>query len=150
MEDYKIDNSFMIRALKLGEKVKNFTQDNPWVGCVIVKDNKVIGEGSTHPPGGPHAEIDAINNAENQGNSLLGSTLYSTVEPCSFKGRTSSCAKKILEKGISHVVIAIRDPHPKVNGSGVKILRSGGIIVTEGIEEKAVRNSLKKWLRNYE
>ena len=150
MEGYKIDNLFMIHALKLGEKVKNCTHDNPWVGCVIVKDDKIIGEGYTHPPGGPHAEIDAINNAENQGHSLLGSTLYCTVEPCSFKGRTHSCAKKILEKQISHVVIAIRDPHPKVNGSGINILRSGGIIVTEGIEEQAVRNSLKNWLLNYE
>jgi len=140
----------MIRAMKLGEKVRNKTQDNPWVGCVIVNDNKVIGEGYTHPPGEQHAEIDAINNAENQGHSLIGSTLYCTVEPCSFKGRTLSCAKKILEKKISHVVISIRDPHPKVNGSGINILRSGGIKVTEGIEEQAVRNSLKKWLRNYE
>ena len=140
----------MIRAMKLGEEVKNKTQDNPWVGCVIVKDNKVIGEGYTHPPGEQHAEIDAINNAENRGHSLIGSTLYCTVEPCSFKGRTLSCAKKILEKKISHVVISIRDPHPKVNGSGIKILRAGGIKVTEGIEEIAIRNSLKKWLRNYE
>ncbi len=145
----KIKKLFMIRALKLGEKVKNKTQDNPWVGCVIVKDNKVIGEGYTHPIGGPHAEIDAINNAESQGHSLNGSTLYSTLEPCSFKGRTLSCAKKILEKKISHVVISIKDPHPRVNGAGIKILREGGIIVTEGIEEQAVRKSLKNWLRNY-
>ena len=141
---------FMLRALKLGEKVRNKTQDNPWVGCVIVNDNKVIGEGYTHPIGEEHAEIDAIKNAENEGHSLIGSTLYCTVEPCSFKGRTLSCAKKILEKKISHVVISIRDPHPKVNGSGIKMLRAGGIKVTEGIEEKAVRKSLKKWLVNYE
>ena len=145
----KIKNKFMIRALNLGHKVKNKTGDNPWVGCVIVNDNQVIGEGYTHPPGGPHAEIDAINNATIRGHSLKGSTLYCTVEPCSFMGRTSSCAKKILENKISHVVISIRDPHPKVNGSGIKILKKGGIKVTEGIEEIAVRRSLKEWLKNY-
>ena len=64
-----------------------------------------------------------VENAKNLGFSLTGATLYCTVEPCSFKGRTISCAKKILEKKISHVVISIRDPHPKVNGAGIKILR---------------------------
>ena len=146
----KLKKRFMIRALELGEKVRNKTGDNPWVGCVIVNDDQVIGEGFTHPVGGPHAEIDAINNAKNLGFSLTGATLYCTVEPCSFKGRTISCAKKILEKKISHVVISIRDPHPKVNGAGIKILREGGIKVTEGFEEKAVKTSLKEWLRNYE
>ena len=141
----------MIRALKLGDQVRNKTGDNPWVGCVIVNDNnKVIGEGFTHYVGGNHAEVDAIFNAESQGHSVTGSTLYCTVEPCSFKGRTESCAIKILEKKISHVVIAIRDPHPRVNGTGIKILKEGGIKVTEGIEEKAVRISLNEWLRNYE
>tara|TARA_Y100001970_G_C14248265_1_gene869876 strand:+ start:3361 stop:3783 length:423 start_codon:yes stop_codon:yes gene_type:complete len=139
----------MMRALKLGEQVRDKTLDNPWVGCVIVKNNKVIGEGHTHPPGGPHAEIDAINNAEKKGYSVCGSTLYSTVEPCSFKGRTFPCAEKIVEKKVAHVVISIKDPHPKVNGKGIKILREGGIKVTEGIEEKSVRNSLKKWLKNF-
>ena len=140
----------MVRALQLGEKARNKTGDNPWVGCVIVNDNEVLGEGYTHPVGGPHAEADAIINAESRGYSLAGSTLYCTVEPCSFKGRTYSCAKIILEKKISHVVIAIRDPHPKVNGEGVKILREGGIKVTEGIEEKAARNLLNDWLSCYE
>ena len=145
----KINKLFMLRALKIGEKVRFRTGDNPWVGCVIVNDNQIIGEGYTHPPGGPHAEIDAINNAENQGHSLIGSTLYCTVEPCSFKGRTQSCAKKILGKKISHVVISIRDPNPKVNGAGIKILKEGGVKVTEGIEEQNVKISLKEWLGNY-
>ena len=145
----KKNKYFMLRALKIGEKVRYKTGDNPWVGCVIVNGKKIIGEGCTHPPGGPHAEIDAINNAENQGHSLIGSTLYCTVEPCSFNGRTQSCAKKISEKKISHVVISIRDPHPKVNGAGIKILKEGGVKVKEGIEEQAVKSSLKEWLTNY-
>ena len=140
---------FMKRAIELGEQVRNKTGDNPWVGCVIVNDNLLIGEGFTHPVGGPHAEVNAIDHAKKQGHSLIGAILYCTVEPCSFRGRTYSCAKKIVEEKISHVVISIRDPHPKVNGAGIKILKEGKIKVTEGIEEKAVRISLKKWLNKY-
>ena len=145
-----LNEKFMKKAINLGEKARDKTGDNPWVGCVIVNDGKVIGEGYTHDVGGPHAELDAIKDAEDNGFSLAGSTLYSTLEPCSFHGRTPSCAKKIIEKEISHVVIAIRDPHPKVNGQGVKKLKEGGIRVTEGIEDLAVRQSLKEWLKVYE
>ena len=146
----KIKRQFMLRALQLGEQVRHKTGDNPWVGCVIVKDEQVLGEGYTHVVGGPHAEVDAIQNAEANGYSLKGSTLYCTVEPCSFYGRTPSCAKTIVEKQISHVVLAIRDPHPKVNGKGVRILREGGITVIEGVEEQAARLSLHNWLKGYE
>jgi diaminohydroxyphosphoribosylaminopyrimidine deaminase/5-amino-6-(5-phosphoribosylamino)uracil reductase len=72
------------------------------------------------------------------------------VEPCSFHGRSPSCAETIIEKNISHVVIAIRDPHPKVNGEGIRLLRQAGITVTEGIQAEAVRVSLKDWLQGYE
>ena len=146
----KIDPCFMIRAIKLGKRGFKKTGDNPWVGCVIVKDNKIIGEGHTQPGGIPHAEAQAIRIAEQNGHSLKGATLYCTVEPCSFHGRSPSCAKTILEKEISHVVTAIRDPHTKVNGEGIRILKEAGIKVTEGIEEDAARLSLKKWLKGYE
>ena len=140
----------MKRALELGELARNKTGDNPWVGCVIVSGEKILGEGYTHPPGEAHAEADAILNAEELGHSLAGSTLYCTVEPCSFQGRTPSCAETIVKKKISHVVIAIKDPHPKVNADGVRILKEGGVLVTEGIEEQAARKSLKDWLLKYE
>ena len=146
----EIKRQFMLLALQLGEKARNNTGDNPWVGCVIVNDDKVLGEGYTHAVGGLHAEADAIQNAEALGHSLAGSTLYCTVEPCSFHGRTPSCAKTIVEKQISHVVLAIRDPHPKVNGKGVRILREGGITVIEGVEEQAARLALHNWLKGYE
>ena len=146
----EINHRFMKRALELGEQVRKNTGDNPWVGCVIVRGDKVLGEGQTHPPGKVHAEADAILKAEKQGHSLTGTTLYCTVEPCSFHGRTPSCAETIVEKKISHVVIAIKDPHPKVNAEGVRMLREGGVIVTEGIEEQAARKSLKDWLLKYE
>jgi len=146
----EIKQQFMIRALELGEHARAKTGDNPWVGCVIVKDGKVLGEGYTHPPGKLHAEADAMRNAEAQGYSLTGATLYCTVEPCSFRGRTPSCAKTIVEKQISHVVISIRDPHPQVNGEGIRLLREGGITVTEGVEEQSVRRSLQDWLSGWE
>ena len=146
----EIDPCFMIRAIKLGKRAFKKTGDNPWVGCVIVKDNKILGEGHTQLGGIPHAEAEAIRIAEIKGYSLRGSTLYCTVEPCSFHGRSPSCAKKIIEKKISHVVTAIRDPHPKVNGEGIKILKEAGITVTEGIESDAVRLSLAEWLKGYE
>ena len=141
---------FMKRAIELGEQVRNKTGDNPWVGCVIVSGEKILGEGYTHPPGEAHAEADAIRNAEAQGYSLTGATLYCTVEPCSFRGRRPSCAKTIVEKQISHVVISIRDPHPQVNGEGIRLLREGGITVTEGVEEQLVRCSLQDWLSGWE
>ena len=145
-----IDPFFMIRAIELGKSVFKKTGDNPWVGCVIVKENKIIGEGNTQPGGIPHAEAEAIRIAEINGHSLEGSTLYSTVEPCSFHGRSPSCANTIIEKNISHVVTAIRDPHPKVNGEGIRILKAAGIVVTEGIEADAARHSLEEWLKGYE
>ena len=146
----EFDPCFMIRALELGKLAFKKTGDNPWVGCVIVKDNKIIGEGHTQAGGIPHAETEAIRIAEINGHSLNGSTLYSTVEPCSFRGRSNSCAKKIIERNISHVVTAIRDPHPKVNGEGIKMLKEAGITVTEGIESDAVNLSLAEWLKGYE
>ena len=146
----EIDPFFMIRAIKLGKRAFKKTGDNPWVGCVIVRDNKILGESHTQPGGIPHAEAEAIRNAEIRGHSLSGSTLYCTVEPCCFHGRSPSCTNKIIEKNISHVVTAIRDPHPKVNGEGIKMLKDAGITVTEGIESTAVHLSLAEWLKGYE
>ena len=145
-----ISREYMLRAIDLGNQVRYKTGDNPWVGCVIVKGSKIVGEGFTHQEGGPHAEAHAIRNAEINGNSVSGSTLYCTLEPCSFHGRTPSCAKVIINKNIYHVVIAIRDPHPRVNGEGIRILKAGGIRITEGVEEYAVRRSLEDWLKKYQ
>ena len=139
----------MLQALKLGESVKGTTGDNPWVGCLIVKDGKVLGQGATHPPGGLHAEAVALQEAQNLKHSLDGATLYCTVEPCSFEGRTPSCAKAIARSGISRVVASIRDPHPKVNGKGLSILRQAGVEVTEGIKSLEVEASLQEWLNGY-
>ena len=139
----------MLHALELGESVKGTTGDNPWVGCLIIKDEKVLGQGATHPPGGLHAEAAALQEAKKSKHSLDGATLYCTVEPCSFEGRTPSCAKAIARSGISRVVASIRDPHPKVNGEGFNILRQAGVEVTEGIKSQQVEASLQEWLNGY-
>ena len=139
----------MLQALELGESVKGTTGDNPWVGCLIVKDGKVLAQGATHPPGGLHAEAAALQEAQKSMKSLDGATLYCTVEPCSFEGRTSSCAKAIARSGITRVVASIRDPHPKVNGEGFRILRQAGVEVTEGIKSQQVEASLQEWLNGY-
>lgn len=101
------------------------------VGCVIVRDGKIIGEGWHHKYGHPHAEIEAINDAHNHGENVRGSTVYVTLEPCSHYGKTPPCANRLVSEGVGHVVTAMRDPNPKVNGKGIAILREAGIKVTE-------------------
>ncbi len=106
------------------------TSPNPSVGAVVVKNGKVIGKGHTMPPPGSHAEVVAIESATE---SVEGSTMFVTLEPCSFHGRTPSCAKLIVESKIKKVYIASLDPHPKVAGKGVEILKDAGIEVEVGL-----------------
>ena len=103
----------MLQALELGESVKGTTGDNPWVGCLIIKDGIILGQGATHPPGGLHAEAAALQEAQKSKHSLDGATLYCTVEPCSFEGRTPSCAKAIARSGISRVCLLYTSPSPR-------------------------------------
>ena len=145
-----VDITYMQHAIALGKKVKGKTGDNPYVGCVIVADSQIIGEGATHPPGGPHAEVAAIQDAEKKQHFVRGTTIYCTVEPCSFYGRTPACALMLIEKQIARVVVGIRDPHPKVNGKGMSLLREAGVEVRENVCEDAVRSYLKDWLVTFE
>lgn len=101
------------------------------VGCVIVKDGEIIGTGWHHQYGNPHAEIEALNDAKSRGHDVAGSTVYVTLEPCSHYGKTPPCANRLVSERVAHVVIAMRDPNPKVNGKGIAILREAGITVTE-------------------
>ena len=139
------DVEFMKMAIEFGKQSKGTTGDNPYVGAVLVKNGLIIGSGRTQPPGKEHAEVMAVQNAESSGAAVEGSTLYSTVEPCSFFGRTPSCAKMLVEKQIRRVVIGICDPHPKVNGTGIEILKSANIEVTEGVCKSQVREYLSDW-----
>ncbi|WP_133434526.1 bifunctional diaminohydroxyphosphoribosylaminopyrimidine deaminase/5-amino-6-(5-phosphoribosylamino)uracil reductase RibD [Achromobacter xylosoxidans] len=123
----------MRRALVLAQTVMYSTAPNPRVGCVIVRDGRVLGEGATQPPGGPHAEVCALRDAQARGESVAGATVYVTLEPCSHFGRTPPCVDALLAAAPARVVVAIGDPNPLVNGKGLARLRQAGIAVTTGI-----------------
>lgn len=126
-------------ALQWASKGLFITTPNPRVGCVIVKDNQVIGEGFTQPAGQAHAEVQALNDAASRGFDVRGATVYVTLEPCSHYGRTPPCADALVRAGVARVVAAIADPNPLVAGNGVEKLRAAGIAVTVGVLEDAAR-----------
>jgi len=128
---------YMRRALELAEWGRGYVSPNPKVGCVIVYQDRIIGEGWHRSYGGPHAEVHAINSVENQ--SLLPeSTVYVTLEPCAHWGKTPPCANLLVEKKVKKVIIAAVDSNPLVGGKGIEILKNAGIAVETGVlEEKA-------------
>ena len=128
------DVSFMRRALRLA--AKGFTPPNPMVGCVIVRNGAIVGEGFHPFAGQPHAEIFALREA---GEKAKGATAYVTLEPCSHWGRTPPCADALIRAGAARVVAAITDANPKVAGNGLERLRQAGIAVTVGVLEAQAR-----------
>lgn len=129
-----MDTKYMKRALELAEKGMGYTNPNPLVGAVIVKDGRIIGEGYHQVYGSHHAEVNAFKNAVED---VRGATMYVTLEPCSHYGKTPPCANAIVEKGIKKVVIGLTDPNPLVAGKGIKILQDNGIEVVTGVLEEA-------------
>ncbi len=123
----------MRHALQLARAQLGQTWPNPSVGAVVVKDNKIIGEGATAKGGRPHAETIALAQAGDAGK---GATMYVTLEPCSHVGQTLPCAQAIIDAGITHCIIATRDPNPKVDGGGIKMLKDAGIKITTGVCKK--------------
>ncbi len=134
---------FMKRALRLTENARGLCSPNPFVGAVLVKDGKVIGEGWTQEYGGDHAEIQALKMA---GKNARGADMFVTLEPCSHQGKTPPCTKAIIEAGIKRVFIGILDPNPLVNGRGVTRLREAGIEVVTGILAENVETQLEAYL----
>ncbi len=131
------DKFFMKRALILAKRGNWRTSPNPMVGAVIVKNGKIISEGYHKKAGLPHAEAEAIMNAKE---SLDGATLYVTLEPCCHKDKkTPPCTEAIINSGIKRVVIAMRDPNPKVSGKGIEALKAHGIEVIEGVFEEEAK-----------
>jgi diaminohydroxyphosphoribosylaminopyrimidine deaminase/5-amino-6-(5-phosphoribosylamino)uracil reductase len=120
----------MAVALSLGRRGQGRTWPNPAVGCVIVNDGHIVGRGWTADGGRPHAEPQALAQA---GHLARGATAYVTLEPCSHFGKTPPCAQALIDAGISHVVAAVQDRDPRVNGAGFDMLRSAGIRVTTGV-----------------
>jgi diaminohydroxyphosphoribosylaminopyrimidine deaminase/5-amino-6-(5-phosphoribosylamino)uracil reductase len=139
--------AFMREAMASAEAARGHTGDNPWVGCVIVDPaGKIVARGFTRGPGEDHAEIGALRAARGLGIDLRGGTLYSTLEPCAFHGRTPACAKVVAECGVARLVFAMRDPHPRVDGKGAAIVREAGLEVIEGVAEADVRRQLAPWV----
>jgi diaminohydroxyphosphoribosylaminopyrimidine deaminase/5-amino-6-(5-phosphoribosylamino)uracil reductase len=125
------DEQWMERALQLAEYGRGTVSPNPMVGCVIVSQNKIIGEGWHRHYGGPHAEVWAVDDAEKRGNGhlLSESTVYVTLEPCSHTGKTPPCADLLVAKQVKRVVVCNTDPNPLVAGRGIKRLLESGIEV---------------------
>lgn len=128
----------MRRALSLAALGSGYVSPNPLVGCVLVANNQIIGEGWHKRYGGPHAEINAVNSVKNTA-LLAESTAYVTLEPCAHYGKTPPCALLLIEKKIKRVVIACIDPFPEVAGKGIALLKTAGIEVVMGVCEKEAR-----------
>ncbi len=124
------DHHYMSLALRLAERGLYTTDPNPRVGCVIVRDDVVVGQGWHRAAGEPHAEIHALQQA---GDKARGASVYVTLEPCSHHGRTPPCAEALINAGVARVVVAMQDPSPKVAGQGIDLLKSGSIGVGVGL-----------------
>ena len=144
MSESSQDQFWMLQAIAEAEKAIYRTRPNPAVGCVIVKDGKIVGRGATAPVGGAHAEVFAMREA---GEQARGATAYVTLEPCAHYGRTPPCAKGLVEAGLARVVIACADPNPLVSGRGVQILREAGIEVITDVCTAQAQTQNKGFLK---
>ncbi|WP_104484378.1 bifunctional diaminohydroxyphosphoribosylaminopyrimidine deaminase/5-amino-6-(5-phosphoribosylamino)uracil reductase RibD [Acinetobacter indicus] len=133
MSELTQDQIWMQRAIELARLGQYSTKPNPNVGCVLVKDRQLVGEGYHPRAGQPHAEVFALRDA---GDAARGATAYVTLEPCAHYGRTPPCAKGLVEAGVARVVVACPDPNPLVAGKGVQILHDAGIQVEVGVLEQ--------------
>ena len=140
-----IHEKYINRCIQLGKNASPSASPNPIVGCCIVNDNTIIGEGFTSAYGGNHAEVNAINSVKNK-ELLKSASLYVTLEPCSHFGKTPPCADLILKFKIPKVYIGIKDPNPKVSGSGIKKLKESGVEVMVGILTEDCKTHHKKFL----
>ena len=137
----------MRAAIAEAEHARGTTGDNPWVGCVIVDERgAIVARGHTQGPGEDHAEIVAMREARAGGVDLSRVTLYSTLEPCAFHGRTPACARAIVDAGVRRVVTGIRDPNPRVDGAGAQMLRDAGVEVTEDVCAAEITRQLAPWI----
>ncbi len=130
------DKQYMKMALKLAKRGLGSVEPNPTVGCVIVKNNTIIGKGYHKKFGGPHAEINALADCKANKKSPKGATMYATLEPCCHKGKTGPCTDAIIKAGLKKVIIAAGDPSKHANGKGVRKLRKAGIETEVGLCQK--------------
>ncbi len=139
-----MDEKYMRRALELAAKGRGRTSPNPMVGCVIVKDGRIIGEGYHKKYGGPHAERNALAACSEDPS---GADMYVTLEPCCHFGKTPPCADAVIESGIKRVFIGSLDPNPKVGGGGAERLRRNGVETVVGVLEKECLELNKIFMR---
>lgn len=137
----------MSRAIELASGGLGRVEPNPMVGCVLVREDRVIGRGLHEVFGGPHAEINALADCQRRGESAQGATAYVTLEPCCHVGKTPPCADALIEANIARVVIAMGDPFERVDGGGVNRLRNAGIEVVTGVGEAEAAYQLAPYLK---
>lgn len=141
------DTRFMRLALSLGRRGQGNAAPNPAVGCVIVRDGRIIGRGWTQPGGRPHAETEALSQA---GDAARGATAYVTLEPCAHHGQTPPCADALIAAGVARVVIALKDSDPRVDGAGAARLEAAGIVVDTGLCSDEAQADLSGFLLRVE
>lgn len=124
-----MDSNYLSIALSLAQRAIGLSSPNPRVGCVLVHNQQILGQGFTQAAGQAHAEVMAIRDAQTQGHNTIGATAYVTLEPCSHHGRTPPCVDALIQAQVAHVVVACLDPNPQVAGQGVANLRAAGIRV---------------------
>ena len=141
------DRRYMAAALALSERGRARTGANPNVGCLLVREGRIIGRGWTQPGGRPHAEAMALAQA---GNAARGATAYVTLEPCAHQSlRGPTCADSLIHAGVARVVVALTDPDPRTNGQGIARLQAAGIAVEAGLGSDAARRAMAGWLMQH-
>ncbi len=138
-----MDLKYLKQAIVLAENARGKSSPNPFVGCLIVKDDNVVGQGFTQPWGQDHAEVQALKQA---GEQARGGDLYVTLEPCSHYGKTPPCAEAIIKAGLKRVFIGIKDPNPQVAGRGIAMLEAAGIEVTYNLLQAEIEQQLEYFL----
>lgn len=134
---------FMVQAIKEGRKARDICAPNPPVGCVLVCGDQIVARGHTNRPGEDHAEAMALRLLSCEHDSV---TAFVTLEPCSFHGRTPSCAHALIRSSVNEVYVGIVDPDPRNNGKGIEILKSGGLKVHVGLLSQTIKQELGPYL----
>ncbi|MBP9095613.1 MAG: bifunctional diaminohydroxyphosphoribosylaminopyrimidine deaminase/5-amino-6-(5-phosphoribosylamino)uracil reductase RibD [Ignavibacteria bacterium] len=142
-----VDEKIMLGCIALARRGAGYVSPNPLVGCIIIKDNAIIGEGWHEKYGEPHAEANAIADAKKKGFSVEGAKLYVNLEPCSHTGKRPPCADLLIKEKIAEVFIGMQDPYKEVNGLGIKKLTDAGIKVTVGILENECKELNKFFIK---
>jgi len=153
------EEKYMRYAIELAAMGEGNVEPNPMVGCVLVRDDQIIGHGYHQQFGGPHAEVNALNSVDSfsdpsdensQQPSAAGATAFVTLEPCSHVGKTGPCCDALIKAEVSKVVVACRDPNPQVAGQGIKRLEAAGIEVVVGLLESKARDVMAPYLKRFE